>query len=296
MLLWLCAMALCLASVIPYAVPGALALLGCWWLYSHSKEQARAGAEAAAAAEEAQQRGGTEEESSPQGEACVPQELPLSAAEECPGTDLQDVSAATAEPSTAEGDTAGAETGGCAEESGVPAAVSVPGQSTVSQQRCSQPRTGLRLRRRRRAAPAAPAAPAARVGAGQELSSAQSAPGEAATGAEEAQEERGLEEESRPEAAAAVPAGCCALPLPESAVSQHTAARRFAGGWMPAGSEVEHAPGFSATHMDLEDTDSLQGQTVSRQNRRRKKKSNVLVWEIEVPKGDSEPANEGFSV
>ncbi|XP_075614069.1 A-kinase anchor protein 1, mitochondrial-like [Balearica regulorum gibbericeps] len=60
-------------KVIPYAIPGALALLGCWWIYSHRKKQASSSDnQEGVAAEEEQRQEVPEKESPPKEEAGVP--------------------------------------------------------------------------------------------------------------------------------------------------------------------------------------------------------------------------------
>ncbi|XP_009276529.1 PREDICTED: A-kinase anchor protein 1, mitochondrial isoform X1 [Aptenodytes forsteri] len=138
-------------SVIPYAIPGVLALLGCWWMYSHRKKYASYHDEQAIAAEEEQQEEVPENDSSPKTEACVPQEG--TSDEECPenetstsllsagstpsllcqtherpdlSQDLPDLSVMTVQPSTFEDDSEKLETIKTQDESSVPACVSLP--------------------------------------------------------------------------------------------------------------------------------------------------------------------------
>ncbi|NXI53013.1 AKAP1 protein, partial [Chloroceryle aenea] len=146
-------MALRFHNAIPYAIPGVLALLGCWWMYSHRKKHASYHDRLAIAVGE--QRGEVpEHDLSPQTEARVPQRLPLSPEEECPenetstfllsvgsmtpsllcqtherrdlSQDFSDLSVMTIEPSTPEDDSDKLETIGSQDESGVPACVTLP--------------------------------------------------------------------------------------------------------------------------------------------------------------------------
>ncbi|XP_009637200.1 A-kinase anchor protein 1, mitochondrial-like, partial [Egretta garzetta] len=64
-------------NFIPYAVPGALALLGCWWLYSHRKQHASYHNEQAIGPEEEQQEEVPEDDCSPRREARLPRRLLL---------------------------------------------------------------------------------------------------------------------------------------------------------------------------------------------------------------------------
>lgn len=147
-------MALRFCSIIPYAIPGLLALVGCWWIYSHRKKRASHHDKQAIATEEEQQEEAPENESSPKTEACVPRRPPLSSEEECRenetstsllsaglttpsllsqtrerldlSQDLPDLSVMTTQPSTLEDDSEKLETTGSQDESGVPACVSLP--------------------------------------------------------------------------------------------------------------------------------------------------------------------------
>ncbi|XP_075373786.1 A-kinase anchor protein 1, mitochondrial [Mycteria americana] len=146
-------MALRFRNVIPYAIPGVLALLGCWWIYSHRKKHASYHDEQAIATEE-QREEVPDNDSSPKTEACVPRRLPLSSEEEClenetstsllsagsttpsllcqaherldVSQDLPDLSVTTIQPSTLEDDSEKLETIGSQDESSVPACVSLP--------------------------------------------------------------------------------------------------------------------------------------------------------------------------
>ncbi|KAM6192474.1 A-kinase anchor protein 1, mitochondrial [Sarcoramphus papa] len=146
-------MALRFCNVIPYAIPGVLALLGCWWIYSHRKKHASYHNKQAIAIEEEQQEEVPENDSSPKTEACVPQRLPLSSEEECPENEtstsllsagsttpsllcqtherldlsqnLPDLPVMTIQPSTLEDDSEKLETIGSQDESSVPDCVSL---------------------------------------------------------------------------------------------------------------------------------------------------------------------------
>ncbi|KAM9257517.1 uncharacterized protein RDI95_015405 [Morus bassanus] len=141
-------------GVIPYVIPGVLALLGCWWIYSHRKKHASYHDKQAIAIEEEQQEDVPEDDSSPKTEACVPQRPPLSSEEERPenetstsllsagsmtpsllcqtderlelSQDLPDLSDTTTQPSTLEDDSETLETIGSPDESNVPACASLP--------------------------------------------------------------------------------------------------------------------------------------------------------------------------
>uniref|UniRef100_A0A8C0BCQ6 Uncharacterized protein n=1 Tax=Buteo japonicus TaxID=224669 RepID=A0A8C0BCQ6_9AVES len=141
-------------NIIPYAIPGVLALVGCWWIYSRRKKHASYHDKQAIATEEEQQEEAPENDSSPKTEACVPRRLPLSSEEECRenktstsllsaglttpsllsqtherldlSQDLPDLSVMTTQPSTLEDDSEKLETTGSQDESGVPACVSLP--------------------------------------------------------------------------------------------------------------------------------------------------------------------------
>ncbi|KAM9259517.1 A-kinase anchor protein 1, mitochondrial-like [Morus bassanus] len=141
-------------GVIPYVIPGVLALLGCWWIYSHRKKHASYHDKQAIAIEEEQQEDVPEDDSSPKTEACVPQRPPLSSEEERPenetstsllsagsmtpsllcqtderlelSQDLPVLSDTTIQPSTLEDDSEKLETIGSPDESDVPACASLP--------------------------------------------------------------------------------------------------------------------------------------------------------------------------
>ncbi|XP_074701255.1 A-kinase anchor protein 1, mitochondrial [Strix aluco] len=143
-------MALRFRSFIPYAIPGVLALLGCWWIFAHRKKHASYHNKQAIAIEEEV----LENNSSPKTEVCVPQRLSLSWEEQCPeiesstsllsaglmtpslllqtherldlSQDLLDLSVTTVQPSTLEDDSEKLETIASQDESSVPACVSLP--------------------------------------------------------------------------------------------------------------------------------------------------------------------------
>ncbi|KFV50229.1 hypothetical protein N328_11995, partial [Gavia stellata] len=147
-------MALRFRSLIPYAIPGVLALLGCWWIYSPRKKHASYHDNQAIPVKEEQQEEVPEDVSSPKPEACVPQRLPVLSEEQCPenetstsllsagsttpsllcqtperldlSRDLPDLSVTTIQPSTCEDDSEKLETLGSQDESSVPACVSLP--------------------------------------------------------------------------------------------------------------------------------------------------------------------------
>ncbi|KAM4674840.1 A-kinase anchor protein 1, mitochondrial-like [Amazona ochrocephala] len=151
-------MPLCLRNFIPYAVPGVLALLGCWWIYSHRKKHGTYQDEQAVATEE-QQEEVTEQDSAPRTEPCVPQR-PLSLMEEectenktstslltaglmmpsvmCHADERldlsQDLPVTTNQPSTLEDDSENPEEMVPQDKNGVPACVSLPWESACSEQ------------------------------------------------------------------------------------------------------------------------------------------------------------------
>ncbi|XP_030328551.1 A-kinase anchor protein 1, mitochondrial isoform X2 [Strigops habroptila] len=151
-------MSLCFRNFIPYAIPGVLALLGCWWIYSHRKKHGTYQDEQAVATEE-QQEEVTEQDSAPRTEPCVPQR-PFSLLEEkctenktstsllsagltmpslmCQTDERLDLSQAlpltTIQPSTLEDDSEKLEATGSQDESSVPACVSLPLESACSEQ------------------------------------------------------------------------------------------------------------------------------------------------------------------
>ncbi|XP_064323606.1 A-kinase anchor protein 1, mitochondrial isoform X1 [Phalacrocorax carbo] len=140
-------------GVIPYIIPGALALLGCWWIYSYRKKHASHHNKEAIAIEEQWQEEVPEGDSSPKTETCVPRRLPLSSEEECPenetstpllsagsmtpsllcktherldlSQDRPDLSVLTIQASTLEDDSGKLETIGSQDESVVPACASL---------------------------------------------------------------------------------------------------------------------------------------------------------------------------
>ncbi|KFO57139.1 hypothetical protein N302_07665, partial [Corvus brachyrhynchos] len=147
-------MALRFRNFVPYAIPGVLALLGCWWIYSWRKKHSSYRDKQAIAIQREKQEEVSESDSRSKPEACVPRRLPLPSEEEClqspaltsllsagPTTpsllrpaherpdlsrDLPDLSAATAGPSTREDDSEKLESIGSREGSGVPARASPP--------------------------------------------------------------------------------------------------------------------------------------------------------------------------
>ncbi|XP_065709059.1 A-kinase anchor protein 1, mitochondrial [Patagioenas fasciata] len=147
-------MALRFRSVIPYAIPGLLALLGYWWIYSRRKKHVNYHNKQAIVIGEEQQEEVPVKDSSPKPEACVPRRRPLSSEEECPEDQtsaplrpagsmtpsllcqaherldlprgLPDPSVMTLQPSALEDDSEKLETIGSRDESDVPACVSAP--------------------------------------------------------------------------------------------------------------------------------------------------------------------------
>ncbi|XP_065588151.1 A-kinase anchor protein 1, mitochondrial [Cyrtonyx montezumae] len=159
-------MALRFRTFFPYAIPGVLALLGCWWIYSHRKKHpSNCNRQAIAIAEE-KQKELQENDSPPKTEACVPQRLPLSPEEERPENeastsllpagsvtpsltrqtherldfsgDLSAPAIRTTQPSTIEDDSEKLEIKGSQDESSVPACVSLPLISKSAQ--CHSPK------------------------------------------------------------------------------------------------------------------------------------------------------------
>lgn len=147
-------MALRFRTFFPYAIPGVLALLGCWWIYSHRKKHPSNRNRQAIAIAEEKQKKLPENDSPPKTEACVPQRLPLSPEEERPenetstslllagpmtpsltrqtrerldfSRDLSAPAIRTTQPSTVEDDSEKLEIKGSQDESSVPACVSLP--------------------------------------------------------------------------------------------------------------------------------------------------------------------------
>ncbi|KAM6402978.1 A-kinase anchor protein 1, mitochondrial-like [Rhynochetos jubatus] len=140
-------MALHLPRVIRYAIPGVLALLG-WWVYCHRKKRASCHDEQETAIEEVPEDG-----ASPEPEACVSRRQLFSSGEECSedetstpllsagllpphlcqaqerldlSEDLADLSVMTVPYSALEDDSGKLDSIGSAEESSVPASVSLP--------------------------------------------------------------------------------------------------------------------------------------------------------------------------
>ncbi|KFQ56873.1 hypothetical protein N333_06428, partial [Nestor notabilis] len=151
-------MSLCFRNFIPYAIPGVLALLGCWWIYSHRKKHGTYRDEQAVATEE-QQEEVTEQDSAPRTEPCVPQRPFSLLEEECtenktstsllsagltvPSLMCQsderlglspDLPVTKIQPSTLEDDSEKLEETGSQDESSVPACVSLPLESACSEQ------------------------------------------------------------------------------------------------------------------------------------------------------------------
>nr|XP_013815331.1 PREDICTED: A-kinase anchor protein 1, mitochondrial [Apteryx mantelli mantelli] len=147
-------MALRFRTFLPYALPGALALLGWWWFYSRKKEHGNNLDRRAIAIAEEQQRELPVNGSSPRTEAHAPQGLPLSSEEERPenetstsvlsagsttpsllpqtherldfSQDLPAPAVMTIQPSTLEDDSEKLERIDSQDESSVPACVSLP--------------------------------------------------------------------------------------------------------------------------------------------------------------------------
>lgn len=147
-------MALRFRTFIPYAIPGVLALLGCWWIYSHRKKHPSNHKRKAIAIVEEKQKELPENDSPPKTEACVPQRLPLSPEEERPenetstsllpagpmtpsltrqtrerldfSRDLSAPAIRTTQPSTIEDDSEKLEIKDSQDENSVPACVSLP--------------------------------------------------------------------------------------------------------------------------------------------------------------------------
>ncbi|NXC37780.1 AKAP1 protein, partial [Penelope pileata] len=147
-------MALRFRTFFPYAIPGVLALLGCWWIYSHRKKHPSNRNRQAIAVAEERQKELPENDSSSKTEARVPQRLPLSPEEEHPeneasasllpagsttpsllrqtrerldfSQDLPAPAVTTTQPSTVEDDSDKLEVKGSQDESSVPACVSLP--------------------------------------------------------------------------------------------------------------------------------------------------------------------------
>ncbi|XP_066057968.1 A-kinase anchor protein 1, mitochondrial [Chamaea fasciata] len=156
-------MALRFRNFVPYAIPGVLALLSCWWIYSWRKKHSGYRNKQAIAIEREQQEEVSESDLRPKPEACVPQRLPLLSGEEClekpaltsllpaglttpsllcPAHERPDPSrhlpglAATAGPSALQDDSEKLESIGSREGGGVPARASLPlpAESTECQQ------------------------------------------------------------------------------------------------------------------------------------------------------------------
>ncbi|XP_008927703.2 A-kinase anchor protein 1, mitochondrial [Manacus vitellinus] len=167
-------MALRFRNFVPYAIPGVLALLGCWWIYSWRKKYASYRDKQAIAIGREKKEEVSESGSAPKPEACVPRRRPHSAPEECPehrpptpllppllpagpttpsplcqtherpdlSQDLPDLSGTTVQPSTHEDDSEKLERIGSQEESGAPARAPlprVPESAELSQAQGSSP-------------------------------------------------------------------------------------------------------------------------------------------------------------
>ncbi|NXL89068.1 AKAP1 protein, partial [Alectura lathami] len=141
-------------TFIPYAIPGVLALLGCWWIYSHRKKHPGNCNIQGIGIEEEQQEEAVENASPPETEARVSQRLPLSPEEERPenetstslppagsttpsplrltgerldfSQDLPAPAMTTTQPSAVEDDSEKLEIKGSQDESSVPACDSLP--------------------------------------------------------------------------------------------------------------------------------------------------------------------------
>lgn len=146
-------MALRFRNFVPYAIPGVLALLSCWWIYSWRKKHSGYRSKQAIAIEREKQEEVSESDLPPKAAACVPPRLPLLSGEECleqpaltslppagPTTPSPPCPAhprpelprgppglaATAGPSTHQDDSEKLESIGSGEGSGVPAPASLP--------------------------------------------------------------------------------------------------------------------------------------------------------------------------
>ncbi|XP_032934300.1 A-kinase anchor protein 1, mitochondrial [Catharus ustulatus] len=142
-------MALRFRNFVPYAIPGVLALLGCWWIYSWRKKHSGYCNQQAIAIEREKQEAVSESDGRARVGACVPRRLPLVPEEQClekpaptsPTTpsplrpalerpdlprDLPELSAATAGPCPCEDDSEKLESIGSREGSAVPARASLP--------------------------------------------------------------------------------------------------------------------------------------------------------------------------
>ncbi|CAN8197513.1 unnamed protein product [Coccothraustes coccothraustes] len=147
-------MALRFRNFVPYAIPGVLALLGCWWIYSWRKKHSGYYNKQAIVIAREKQEEVSESDARPKPEACVPRRVPLLSEEEClekpaPSSllpagpampsplrpapqrpdlsrDPPDLSATTAGPSPREDDSEQLESVGSREGSRVPARASLP--------------------------------------------------------------------------------------------------------------------------------------------------------------------------
>ncbi|XP_054503041.2 A-kinase anchor protein 1, mitochondrial [Agelaius phoeniceus] len=75
-------MALRFRNFVPYAIPGVLALLGCWWIYSWRKKHSGYCNKRAIAIAREKQEEVSESDARPRPEACVPRRVPLLSGEE----------------------------------------------------------------------------------------------------------------------------------------------------------------------------------------------------------------------
>ncbi|XP_054143298.1 A-kinase anchor protein 1, mitochondrial [Melozone crissalis] len=76
-------MALRFRNFVPYAIPGVLALLGCWWIYSWRKKHSGYCNKQAIAIAREKQEEVSQSDARPKAEACVPRRAPLLSEEEC---------------------------------------------------------------------------------------------------------------------------------------------------------------------------------------------------------------------
>ncbi|XP_056362687.1 A-kinase anchor protein 1, mitochondrial isoform X2 [Oenanthe melanoleuca] len=147
-------MALRFRNFVPYAIPGVLALLGCWWIYSWRKKHSGYCSQQALAIEREKQEAVPESGSRPKAEACVPHRLPVLPEQEClqkpapspapsppttpsplrPALERPDLSAAAAAPCPRRDDSEQLESIGCGEGSAVPARASLPLPSESTEQ------------------------------------------------------------------------------------------------------------------------------------------------------------------
>ncbi|KAJ7406447.1 A-kinase anchor protein 1 [Willisornis vidua] len=148
-------MALRFRNFVPYAIPGVLALLGCWWIYSWRKKYSSYRNKQAIAIGREKKEEVPESSSPPKPEVCVPRRRPHSSGEECLenptltsplsagsvtpsllcrtpqerldlSRDLPNPLGTTVQPSTHEDDSEKLEMTGSQEESGGPACAPLP--------------------------------------------------------------------------------------------------------------------------------------------------------------------------